>query len=189
MLDKKERIFEAGRRLFLEQEYKTVNVAAITQKAGVATGTFYNYYPSKEELFIEIFNKENQKAKKRIIESLDVEGTPIELMKSFLAQNKEIMRDTPILKEWHQEEISEKIRKYYQEGTEETHYFVRDVFTQYLHKWRQEKKIRTDIDDEVILSVFDALVYLENHQEETGIPHFEQMIEVLAGFFISGLEQ
>ncbi|WP_242832622.1 TetR/AcrR family transcriptional regulator [Clostridium saccharoperbutylacetonicum] len=36
----------------------------ITKKAGIGVGTFYNYYSSKEKLFMEIFLEENVKLKK-----------------------------------------------------------------------------------------------------------------------------
>jgi len=31
------------------------NISEITQKAGMAVGTFDKYYPSKEKLFLDIF--------------------------------------------------------------------------------------------------------------------------------------
>ena len=50
LVDIKARIKESGKNLFSKKGYKNTNVAEITKMAGVATGTFYNYYPSKEKL-------------------------------------------------------------------------------------------------------------------------------------------
>lgn len=46
MPDKKEELFRADRELFYSKGFKDVNVSEITKIAGVAVGTFYNYYSS-----------------------------------------------------------------------------------------------------------------------------------------------
>ncbi|MCU6797031.1 TetR/AcrR family transcriptional regulator [Paenibacillus sp. WQ 127069] len=49
--DKRESIIEAALRLFEDQGYHTTKVSDIVHKAGVAQGTFYLYFKSKEDLF------------------------------------------------------------------------------------------------------------------------------------------
>ncbi|NOU92368.1 TetR family transcriptional regulator [Paenibacillus sp. LMG 31456] len=49
--DKKESIIEAALKLFEEQGYHTTKVSDIVRQAGVAQGTFYLYFKSKEDLF------------------------------------------------------------------------------------------------------------------------------------------
>ena len=67
MEDKKIEIFNIGRELFCSKGFKDTNISDITKKAGIAVGTFYSYYPSKEKLFIEIYLKENEKLKNSIM--------------------------------------------------------------------------------------------------------------------------
>ena len=64
MEDKKEDILNCGRKIFSSKGFKNTNVSDITKMAELGTGTFYNYYSSKEQLFIEIFLEENLKLKK-----------------------------------------------------------------------------------------------------------------------------
>ena len=59
LTDKKADIFNAGRELFCSKGFKDTNVSEIAKLAGIGVGTFYNYYSSKEELFLEVFLKEN----------------------------------------------------------------------------------------------------------------------------------
>lgn len=68
--DKKLDIFNVGKELFSSKGFKDTNVSDITKKAGIAVGTFYNYYPSKEKLFIDIYMKENEKLKNSIMKSI-----------------------------------------------------------------------------------------------------------------------
>jgi AcrR family transcriptional regulator len=45
----------AARQLIEEGGYGAATVAAIADRAGVASGTLYRHFPSKEELFVELF--------------------------------------------------------------------------------------------------------------------------------------
>ena len=45
----KDIILEAGRELFSKNGYHDTNVASIIHKAGMAHGSFYNYFKSKFE--------------------------------------------------------------------------------------------------------------------------------------------
>ncbi|GAA4835495.1 TetR family transcriptional regulator [Paenibacillus vulneris] len=52
--DKKSNMIEAALKLFEEQGYHQTKVSDIVREAGVAQGTFYLYFQSKEDLFREI---------------------------------------------------------------------------------------------------------------------------------------
>src|SRR3954468_21330784 len=45
------KILDAAREEFGERGYSDTSIVGITQRAGVALGTFYTYFDSKEELF------------------------------------------------------------------------------------------------------------------------------------------
>ena len=45
-----ENILSAARRLVAEQGYAAVTMRAIAKECGIAVGTFYNYYPSEQNM-------------------------------------------------------------------------------------------------------------------------------------------
>ena len=51
----KQKIINAGRKLFSEKGYYKTNSKEIAREAGVSTGSFYMYFPDKKPLFLEIF--------------------------------------------------------------------------------------------------------------------------------------
>lgn len=57
MKNTKEQLLNASQNLFTAHGFKKVSVDEIVQKAGVAKGTFYIYFPSKEDLYQELIEK------------------------------------------------------------------------------------------------------------------------------------
>src|SRR5438132_2429785 len=51
----RERLLRAARELIEEGGYGAASVVAIAERAGVAAGTLYRHFSSKEELFVEVF--------------------------------------------------------------------------------------------------------------------------------------
>jgi AcrR family transcriptional regulator len=51
----RERLLAAARELMEEGGYAAASVAAIADRAGLASGTLYRHFASKEELFVEVF--------------------------------------------------------------------------------------------------------------------------------------
>ena len=55
--DKRRRILEAAVTVFAKDGFANAKVAAIAKKAGVADGTIYLYFPSKEALLLTLFEE------------------------------------------------------------------------------------------------------------------------------------
>lgn len=59
----KRRILEAAESVFLEHGYQGASVSRITDRAGVGQGTFYLYYPTKHEVFVELVDDLNRRVR------------------------------------------------------------------------------------------------------------------------------
>jgi AcrR family transcriptional regulator len=57
----RERIVAAAHELIAHGGYREAQVSAVAAKAGVATGTVYRHFPSKAELFAEVFRRASQR--------------------------------------------------------------------------------------------------------------------------------
>ena len=64
-----ERIVIAARELVAQGGYAEAQVAAVAKRAGVATGTVYRHFPSKSELFAEVFRNASQHEVDAVIEA------------------------------------------------------------------------------------------------------------------------
>ncbi|MDN9012019.1 TetR/AcrR family transcriptional regulator [Brevibacillus laterosporus] len=185
-MDKKKILFNCGRELFHSKGFKDTNIADIAKMAGIAVGTFYNYYSSKEKLFFEIYMKENKEFKKRIVESLDLSQDPVTLVRKIVEQNISSMSSNKILKEWYNRDFFRELEHHYEEVKEDDD-SIRSLYTGLFRKWKAEGEIRDDIDDELLPAFFDSLAYIDTHKEEIGVHHFPQLIQYLAEFIMKGL--
>ena len=57
----RERILTAALDQIAEGGYASASVAAVARRAGVATGSVYNHFPSKADLFAEVFRRAAQR--------------------------------------------------------------------------------------------------------------------------------
>lgn len=188
--DKKEKIYACGRELFEKQGFKDTNVAEIMKRAGMATGTFYRYYASKDQLFMEIYNDENVKLKKKVLASLDLNAEPLAVMKEMTQKNLAGMTAHPILREWYNRDVFQRIERAFREENGAARVdFLYDSFIDIVRQWQKEGKMRCDIPAEMIMAMFGALVNVEMHKEEIGLAYFPQVIEYLAAFTMKGLTQ
>ena len=53
-VDKRRKILEAARNIFGQKGYESTSMLEIAQSANVATGTIYEYFENKEELFFHV---------------------------------------------------------------------------------------------------------------------------------------
>jgi AcrR family transcriptional regulator len=187
--DTKTRLFNCGKELFSRKGFKDTNVSDITKAANIGTGTFYNYYSSKEELFMAIYLEENEKLKKKILKSMDMDQEPGSLIKELMLSNLKGMKSNPILKEWYNKDVAYKMEQHFREqkGLDRLDFMYHDLFN-IIKKWQEDGKIRNDIDSRMIMAIFTAIVTVETHKEEIGLPYFPQVLDYLTEFTMKGLE-
>lgn len=82
--DSKEKILQAAMALFAEQGYHDTSMSSIAKKAGLAKGTLYWHFNSKEELFKQLISKKG-KGLFNHLEMLTTEtGSPESIIKQFI---------------------------------------------------------------------------------------------------------
>ncbi|MEM5768133.1 MAG: TetR/AcrR family transcriptional regulator [Bacillota bacterium] len=188
MEDKKTALFDCAKELFATRGFKDTNVADITQKAGFSVGTFYNYYPSKDKLFIEILEQETAVLMERIMKSVNLDDAPVKLIKQLLVLNMEGMLSNPILRQWYNPDVYDKIEKLFREenGLQAIDFLYRD-FLRLVEKWQAEGKMRSDISSEMIMAIFGAIIRIGHHKEEIGLQYFPELQDHLTDFVLKGL--
>lgn len=188
MEEKKILIYNCAKELFSANGFKDTNISEITKKAGMAVGTFYNYYSSKEKLFMDIFLEENAKLKQFCFQSLDLEQSPLMIVKQMLKLNVEGTKENPILREWYNKTVFEKLQQVYREenGIDAVD-FLYDSFLELVTQWQAQGKMRKDMDSKMIMMVFAAIINVDTHKEEIGLEYFPELLEHMTELIMKSL--
>lgn len=188
MPDKKSSLLNAATSIFAEKGFKETNVSEITRKAGMSTGSFYNYFPSKDQLFMSIYLEENRKLKENILAQIDTDAPPMEVIGRVMELNTQGMQANPILKEWYNKEIFGRIEEAYRKENGLARVgFVYDFFLELIEKWQRQGEMRSDIDSDMIMAIFEAVINVDTHKDEIGLRYFPELMDHLASLVLSGL--
>ncbi len=84
--DARKRIIECTQRCVAEDGFRKARVTGIAECAGVATGTIYRHFESREDLFAEIFRIATQIEVDKVAEALAQKGNAAERLELALRQ-------------------------------------------------------------------------------------------------------
>ena len=93
--NKREKIIAAAGQLFGEKGYHNTTTAEIAEAAGVAAGTIYIYFTSKEELLVAVFEEFLGRHMERLRQGISQERGPEARLCRLLTLGLELMQDNP----------------------------------------------------------------------------------------------
>lgn len=185
-LDKKQALKTAAYDIFSKKGYKATGISEIAKQAGVAVGSFYNYYDSKEAIFLDVYVDENNHVRQSMMDEIDWEGDAVELIGQIFERSRSLVSSNKILTEWYNPAISEMLHSYYSSEKGKVanpfHQFLVETFTnRMLAEGYSQGKIQE------VLQVYQLFYYMDTHITETDLPNVSQTIETLATYFVKGL--
>ncbi|MBK1850831.1 TetR/AcrR family transcriptional regulator [Marinobacter sp. 1-4A] len=93
----RQRIAECTYQCVAEGGFRNAKITRIAQLAGVATGSIYRHFESKEDLFAEIFRVATQREIDKVVEALATPGSAIERLEKALQQFAERALKGPVM--------------------------------------------------------------------------------------------
>src|SRR5665647_2957485 len=73
--DKRTAIMEAALKLFTERGFHGTSTAQISKEAGVATGTLFNYFPTKEDLINSLYTEVKGQLSQNMGKEIEAQST------------------------------------------------------------------------------------------------------------------
>jgi len=184
--DKKGALREAARRMFSERGYKATSIAAIAKEAHVAVGSFYNYYRSKEEVFLDVHDEENDRARRQMIDEIDWTAEPVKVAGQLFDCSLSLVTSNKILSEWDNPAIADALHEHYWSDTKKESY----PFHQFLTRTFSQRMAAAGFDEERIRQVqqvYELIYFMDTHITSQDFPDFEQAIRTLVTYFVKGL--
>src|SRR5262244_1525058 len=89
--DKRERILEAAIRVFAGKGFFNSKVSEIAREAGVADGTIYLYFKSKDDLLINLFEDRMEQVNANLREAIATESTAVARLRRIVKLHLELV--------------------------------------------------------------------------------------------------
>jgi AcrR family transcriptional regulator len=182
------RLLEAGKELFGTFGLKKTSIAELTKAVGIAQGTFYQFFQSKEELYFAIMEMEEERIRQSLLQG-EFLSQPLskERFKRFLKHAIVLIETNPFFRELYQGEVVEYLlRKLPAEQIERNLDKDADYFLPLIQHW-QEKKVMVNLDPMLIMSVIRSLILLTLQKKAIGEEFYSATIDLYIDFIADGL--
>ena len=103
--DKPQQIIEAAIRVFARKGYYNSRVADIAREAGIAAGTIYLYFKTKDEIVVTLFREGMARFVEAARKAVADEGDPVSKLRRLVRLHFEMLESDPALAEVVQEEL------------------------------------------------------------------------------------
>lgn len=178
---------EAKRQFELSGLRKT-SVETLTKAAGIAQGSFYMFFGSKEELYYELLLQEEQRIRTRVLESHPPDQNHSrDSIRSFLMDALRLMDDSPLLRQMMERgEMELLLRKLPPALLERNELEDRDALLPVITAWRNAG-IMPNTPPETIVGMIRALALLALHKQEIGESQYSATLELLVDVLSAGM--
>lgn len=182
-----ERIIEAGRTLFREKGFQKTSVNTITDAVGIAKGTFYNFFSSKEMLFMTILG-EFEREKFRMIETCFTEtGNPVEELESFLILMYQSVSEEPIFQWLYREHVLEKIMQKITPKMKKEMIQADIEAVELILSSTKPRGFLTAVTPRDLAEQLRGMFLMTVHMDEIGTGDFSRFMEIQIAIFVNGL--
>jgi AcrR family transcriptional regulator len=186
------RLLEQGYKLFSVYGLRKTNIEEIAQAAGISKGAFYNFYESKEALFMDVIEQAEIRLRQEILAVVDLPGpSPRARLLAVLKKAFAIVETMPILQFVTGSDYDLLFRRLPAEKLQE-HLTSDRAFFEELIARCQEAGIPIRAQPEQIVGLLYPLVLTILHKDDWGGINFsgslDLYLELVAAFCLGEIE-
>ncbi|WP_254532764.1 TetR/AcrR family transcriptional regulator [Natrinema gelatinilyticum] len=185
----RESLRDTGRELFTRQGIRKTTISELTGPAGIGTGTFYQYFDSKEALYIDILEQESREVIPRLLrESFEAHDDPETAIAALLEQSLNEIESNAIFRQViiDEQELPRIREQIPDEEASEKRTSAIDHFLPYIESWYDDGKVNGS-DPEAIAHTIRAVVRLAQQKDHIGEERYPRVRETLIEAVAAGL--
>lgn len=181
-------LIEQGKTLFATFGFQKTSISDITKKVGIAQGTFYTFFQSKEMLYFHILELEEAKIKEQLMNvELFKKYQPKQALKLILKEMIKTVETNPFIRELYVGSTMEAILKRLPADVLEEHFHHdTDSMLPFIEKL-QEAGIALKKEPEMIGSLLRSLFVLTLHEKEIGTAMYHDTIDLFIDLIVDGI--
>lgn len=181
-------LIEVGRNLFGTYGLKKTSIEDLTKAVGIAQGSFYTFFNSKEELYLEVMDREGEVIKEKLLREDNIKELTREKLKNFFNKVYEVVSSNPIIRQmFFEEEVDILVRKIPPERMKEYNKRLMRDLLPIIKRWQDEGAIINNYRPEVIVALLQVLYHPILHKKDFDENVFDEMLKLLVDIFAKGL--
>jgi len=180
-------LLEKGKELISRQGLKKTTVEELAEAAGIAKGTFYHFFGSKEELCFALMGKEEEIRERLFDEILKKNPAPRDVLRALFNFMTEYVKSVPLIVSLRKRgELNILYRKIPKED-KERHFNEDDKAVLALLRRLPGGKSIGSREARVLSGLFRAVAMTMFHEEDIGADVYQEVMELLGEFISCGL--
>lgn len=177
------RLLEQGREFLGTYGVKKTSVDDLTNAVAISKGAFYLFFPSKEELFLTIFEQLEADYQAELLRLVGrAEGPPRERLTAFFQRAFSLWRESPLFRHFGQEEFSYLARRAPPERLAANLNSDQRFAALLLSRWR-DQGLTIEISTAHFTGLMRALFFVSLHADDIGATYpatIDLLIDILA---------
>jgi len=183
----RQKLMDKGRELFGTLGLKKTSIEDLVRAANISKGSFYSFFNSKEELYLEIIESLEGEIRQRITKGLNKRFLTKESFKNFILQGLQIMESNPLIRRmYEQDEREQALRAIPKERFNQHIRADEDWMMELLNKWKEKGQI-IDADPRAIAGVIRLIITSSLFKDSLGGESYPESIELLIDLVSEGL--
>jgi len=182
-------ILEIARKMFAEKGFHETNLNDVAQEVGIARGTIYLHFPTKEDLLLAIINQAEAQLLARLNQALGPEDDPVTKLRKVLAELLHTYGNYGDLIKVMSGELRRVVgRKLYGRGGVRP---LPDFVQEIINEGKEMGLINKDINTVVAANALFSLVTIETYQELVlqGQISTEEIVRSAVEIYLKGVKQ
>ncbi|MGW4401779.1 TetR/AcrR family transcriptional regulator [Amycolatopsis nivea] len=183
-------LLDSGYELFTRKGLRKTSLEELVAPAGMAKSSFYQFFDSKEDLYLELMLRESGTIKKKVIDdALHAETDTREALRRFLHATLDVLAANPLWRRLttHPEEMTAVARKADPQRTAAMSDNPATALLHYVTEKRRDGHL-VDADPDVIVGVLQTVLLVPLHAERLGDPaSYRKILDLLVDLVAAGL--
>lgn len=179
-------LVETGRELFSKYGLKKTTVSELAEQVGIAEGTFYRFFDSKDDLYWAVLETERERVEARYADAVEAADGPREEMIALMGTICDEIETNPLVRASIQGgEFKRIVEGMTSEELEEAHEQKTDYLLEFVNEWDKSGAVQSR-DPEIVAGVLRALSFISLHENELG-PNYPEIRDLLIQSTTTGL--
>lgn len=184
----REALRETGRELFAQYGIRKTSISELTEAVGIGKGTFYQFYDSKEDLYVDILEQDIETLIPQLLrESVQKYDDPERAITALLNETLDEFESNPLLRQVLAEGEIDHLRDSIpdEELTEKRAHSM-SFFYPYIEDWYDDGKV-VGPDPEMVTETIRAVSRIVLQREQIAEERYPKVRETLVEAVAAGL--